>query len=180
MGNRQKTMTKPIDVLKKGLKALRKQNEAWKSKIQADLDAQKSITESDEEWLDGEGNLVDEELVIDLLENASDYDEGFAGLCETDKNVVQRLKILAGAIQVAAPLGKQKMEVYVIINISSACWSNFYPSTDPEVKESTNHPEKCSQSQAVFTKKENATPAQHIELWTKPHLTRSTTRSRHY
>ena len=80
MGNCQKTMTKPIDMLKKGLKALRKQNEARKLKIQADLDAQKSITESDEEWLDGEGNLVDEELVIDLLENASDYDEGFAPL----------------------------------------------------------------------------------------------------
>jgi hypothetical protein len=115
MGNRQKTVTKPIDVLKKGLKALRKQNEARKSKIQADLDAQKSITESDEEWLDGEGNLVDEERVIDLLENASDYDEGFAGLCETDKNVVQRLKILAGAIQVAAPLGKKRKRMLSLI-----------------------------------------------------------------
>ena len=115
MGNRQKTMTKPIDVLKKGLKALRKQNEARKSKIQADLDAQKSITESDEEWLDGEGNLVDEECVIDLLENASDYDKGFAGLCETDKIVVQRLKILAGAIQVAAPLGKKRKRMLSLI-----------------------------------------------------------------
>ena len=92
MGIRQKTMTKPIDVLNKGLKALRKQNEARKSKIQADLDAQKSITESDEEWLDREGNLVHEERVIDLLENASDYDEGFAGLCETDKNRLSRVR----------------------------------------------------------------------------------------
>jgi hypothetical protein len=51
----------PIDVLKKGLKTLRKQIDARKLKIQADLNAQKSITESDEAWLDGEGNLVDEE-----------------------------------------------------------------------------------------------------------------------
>ena len=108
-------MTKPIDMLKKGLKALRKQNEAQKSKIQADLDVQKSIMESDEEWLDGEGNLVDEELVIDLLEDASDYDEGFTGLCETDKNVVQRLKILAGAIQVAALLGKKRKHMLSLI-----------------------------------------------------------------
>ena len=42
--------------------------------------------ESDEAWLDGEGNPVDEECVIDLLENALDYDQGFAGLCEMDKN----------------------------------------------------------------------------------------------
>ena len=55
------------------------------------------------------------------------------------------------------------MEAYVIINISSVSWSNFYPSTGPEVKESTNRPEKSSQSQAVFTKKENATLAQCIE-----------------
>ena len=72
-------------MLKKGLKALRKQDDTQKLKIQADLDAQKRITESDEEWLDGEGNLVDEERVIDQLENASDYDEGFAGLREARK-----------------------------------------------------------------------------------------------
>jgi hypothetical protein len=42
------------------------------------LNAQKSITESDEAWLDGEGNPVDEERVVDLLENASDYDQGFS------------------------------------------------------------------------------------------------------
>ena len=46
MGNCQKTVTKPIDVLKKGLKGLRKQNEARKSKTQTDLDVQKSITRS--------------------------------------------------------------------------------------------------------------------------------------
>ena len=32
-------LTKPIDVLKKGIKALRKQIDSWKLKIQADLDA---------------------------------------------------------------------------------------------------------------------------------------------
>ena len=69
MGNRPKPTTKPIDTLEKGLMALRKQNDTRKLKIQADLDAQKRITESDEEWLDGEGNLVDEEHVIDQLEN---------------------------------------------------------------------------------------------------------------
>ena len=79
---------------------LRKQIDEWKSKIQADLNAQKSISERDEAWLDGDGNPVDEERVIDLLENASDYDQCFSELCEMDKDVVRRLKTLASAITV--------------------------------------------------------------------------------
>ena len=67
-------------MFKRGLKTLRKQTDSRKLKIQADLNAQKRITESDEAWLDGEGNLVDEERVINLLENASDYDQGFKSL----------------------------------------------------------------------------------------------------
>ena len=34
-----------------------------------------------------------------------DYNKGFSNLCKMDKNVVQRLKILAGAITV--PVGKK-------------------------------------------------------------------------
>jgi hypothetical protein len=44
-------MMNPVDVLKKGLQALRKEIDARKSRIQANLDAQRSITESDEAWL---------------------------------------------------------------------------------------------------------------------------------
>ena len=115
MGDCPKVMEMPIDMLKKGLKALKKHINARKSKIQADLDAQKSITESDEAWLDGEGNPVDEERVIDLLENASDYDQGFAGLCEMDKNVVRRLKILAGAIAAPTAVGKKRKGISSLI-----------------------------------------------------------------
>jgi hypothetical protein len=34
------------------------------------------LSESDEEWLDGEGNLIDEERVLELLENSSNYERG--------------------------------------------------------------------------------------------------------
>lgn len=82
---------------KKGLKILRKQLQldAWKSKIQ---DWFQSTEEHYGErrgmqWLNDEGNPIDdsEERVIDLVENASDYDQDF---CEMDKNVVQKLKTL--------------------------------------------------------------------------------------
>ena len=53
-------------------------------------------SESDEAWLDDEGNPIDdsdsEERVVDLLENASDYNQDFSELCEMLKNMVQRLK----------------------------------------------------------------------------------------
>ena len=102
---------------------LRKQTDAQTLKIQADLNAQKSITESDEAWLDGEGNLVDEERVIDLLENASDYDQGFSELCEIDKNVVQGLKILAGAITV--PVGKKRKRTVPPLSFCSSHTYSF-------------------------------------------------------
>ena len=37
-----------------------------KSKLQADLKAGKTLTSSDEDWLDGVGNLVDEECIVEV------------------------------------------------------------------------------------------------------------------
>jgi len=44
--------------------------------------------------LDGTGNLVNEEHVIDVLENASDYERGLEGLNITDRAIVQNLQTL--------------------------------------------------------------------------------------
>ena len=148
----------PIDVLKDGLNALRKQIDARKSKIQADLEAKKSITESDKAWLDGEGNPVDEERVVNLLENVSDYDQGFSDLCEMDKNVVQRLETLAGAITSSVPKGKKRKRMPPLY--CSELSINFYPSTGPEAKAN----ETTKEPTGIFTKKENATLGQRIEI----------------
>ena len=149
----------PIDMLKKGLNALRKQIDVQKSKIQANLKAKKHITESNKAWLDGEGNPVDEEHVVDFLENVSDYDKGFSNLCKTDKNVVQRLKILAGAITV--PVGKKLKRMPSLF--CSKLTINFHYSTGPEAKanETTNGKKNV---EPVFTKKENATLGQRIKI----------------
>ena len=58
------SMKNPLDSLKKGLHTLRNQVQEWKSRIEADLKAGKAISESDEEWLDGEGKLIGEEQVV--------------------------------------------------------------------------------------------------------------------
>ncbi|KAF8230439.1 hypothetical protein L208DRAFT_1281699, partial [Tricholoma matsutake] len=47
-------------------------------------------------WLDHNANLVDEQQVLEALENASDYEQGFVRLGGEQKGVVQRLCEAAG------------------------------------------------------------------------------------
>lgn len=54
-------MTNLLISLKKGLQALRKQIQSHRDKIDAKRKAGQDLMESDKEWLDGEGNLVDED-----------------------------------------------------------------------------------------------------------------------
>ena len=60
-----------IDVLKKGLKTLKKRVASRKTQLEADLKAGNIISAEDEEWLDGAENLVDEERVVEALDNES-------------------------------------------------------------------------------------------------------------
>ena len=87
---------KPLEVLKKRLKILQDQIEAKKEKLQAQLHAKKSTSSLDENWLDNKANLVDEQQVLDMLENASDYERGCKRLDETQKGIVRRLQEVAG------------------------------------------------------------------------------------
>ena len=88
---------KPIKTIKKGLNILKEQTHKQRTKLQADLQAKKKLSEQDKQWLDTEGNLVDEECVVDLLERASDYKRGLAQLDSNDKSVIQKLHDLANA-----------------------------------------------------------------------------------
>ncbi|KIK81932.1 hypothetical protein PAXRUDRAFT_154900 [Paxillus rubicundulus Ve08.2h10] len=69
---------KPLEILKKGLTKLQQQIRDQKTRLEGKLKAGQPLSDSDEEWLDNAGNLVDEERVGDTLDNASDYDP-FAG-----------------------------------------------------------------------------------------------------
>ena len=62
------------------------------------LNMKEKISDEDEEWLDNAGNMVDEEAVVDLLENASDYEHCLTRLQVTSqqKTLVEKLKVLGG------------------------------------------------------------------------------------
>ncbi|KAH9982065.1 hypothetical protein BGW80DRAFT_1247050 [Lactifluus volemus] len=77
-----------------GLQILQDQDQAQKSQIEADLKANKLLTQSDEEWLDGEGKLVDKEHVVQELKNASDYKWALQELNIRDQSIVERLQVL--------------------------------------------------------------------------------------
>jgi hypothetical protein len=64
----------PLKVLKKGLSILQQQVKAKKAQLEAKLRRDEKISDADEEWLDGNGNIVDEECVVEVLETASDYE----------------------------------------------------------------------------------------------------------
>ncbi|KAJ7462592.1 hypothetical protein FB451DRAFT_1180890 [Mycena latifolia] len=52
----------------------------------------------DEAWLDNDANHVDEDVLIDTLENASDYERGLSHLDLKQKRLVQKLQELAGGM----------------------------------------------------------------------------------
>ena len=73
-----------------------------------ELKAGQSILEADEEWLDGDGTLVDEERVVGAFENASDYEQYIEQLSPEDKAIVQRLQDLARGQGGVLPPKKRK------------------------------------------------------------------------
>ena len=54
------------------------------------------ISKSDQDWLDGAANLVDEECLIETMERAIDYDSGIAGLSPREWVIVEELMKLVG------------------------------------------------------------------------------------
>ncbi|KIK95657.1 hypothetical protein PAXRUDRAFT_140187, partial [Paxillus rubicundulus Ve08.2h10] len=109
-----------------------------KVKLLAELKAGRPISEVDQEWLDGDGNLIDEGWVVEALDEASYYEQGVERLDSQNKLVVQKLQKLAGGGRKSpntASVGSTKM------------------SSHEKIK-----PPAKSQ------KKENATLAQQIEI----------------
>ena len=88
----------PLDLLKKGLSKLKDSIKERKDNLLACLNRKEKISDEDEEWLDSAGNVVDEEAVVSLLENASDYEHGLTQLQVTSqqKTLVEKLKVLGG------------------------------------------------------------------------------------
>jgi len=72
--------SKLLKVLQKGLKVLTDCFKTKKEVLEAQLVERKAILPEDKQWLDYEANLVDKQRVLEDLEDASDYEWGFARL----------------------------------------------------------------------------------------------------
>lgn len=145
-----------INILKQGLTKLHNQNQERKARLTAKFQAGQSISEIDQEWLGGNGNLVNEEWVVGTLDNVSDYEQGLARLNSHDKTVADKLqKVAEGGGKSDAPSKKQKHRDFKIFDNLSVL-SIFF--VGPNTTESASC-EKIQPS-AKFHKKENTTLAQ--------------------
>jgi len=80
---------KPLDNLKKGFSKLSQRVKKKTDDLYAKLSQQEAISSADEQWLDGEGNTVDEQRILDILESASDYEQGVAQLDDNGQAIVK-------------------------------------------------------------------------------------------
>ncbi|KAF8261624.1 hypothetical protein EI94DRAFT_1705383 [Lactarius quietus] len=85
----------PLDILKRGFFLLKKCYAARKAELQAKWD---KLTVEDKHWLDNETNLIDEDLVLEALEAALDYERGISQLNDNQMTLIKRLREEAGDI----------------------------------------------------------------------------------
>ena len=105
----------PLHVLQKGLAKLKDSVRERKNNLLACLNRKERISDEDEEWLDNAGNTVDEEAVLDLLENTSDYEHSLAQLTAQQKILVEKLKELGGERKKNSLVRKQEKKLEGIL-----------------------------------------------------------------
>jgi hypothetical protein len=155
---------KPIEIVKKGLTRLQNQVQDRKTRLGAELRAGRPISDSDEEWLDNDGNLVDEERVVDALDHASDYEQELSRLNSHDKSILDKLQSLGNCAQSqSAPSKKRKRMTFLNAMIYSMLSLFAGPELPAVGGNARNDPQKVKQKPA-FTRKENATLGQRIEI----------------
>jgi len=77
------------------LDTLKRQIQTKKTKLE-ELQRKGKLSEVVQKWLDHEGNIVDEQLLLDKLDGASDYERAIERLDDTEKVLVRKLRALAG------------------------------------------------------------------------------------
>ena len=90
--------SKPLDILKKGLAKLKNSFKTKKEHLEAKLSRQESISSSDGQWLDNEGNTIDKQRVIETLKSSSNYEKGLENLDEAGKVIVKKLREWGGEL----------------------------------------------------------------------------------
>lgn len=106
---------KPLDILKKGYAKLEQDIKSKKAKLSAKLSQGETISTSEEQWLDNDGNLIDEQQTLDILESASNYESAVAELDEGQKAIVKKLRQLAGDLAPEVPAKKRTRTYFITL-----------------------------------------------------------------
>ena len=106
---------KPLEILRKGLDNLWKKISAKRDHLLAQLADKKSISSSDEHWLDNDANIAKEQFLLDTLDKESDYERGIENLDDKGKAIVMKLRELARDLLPKAT-NKRKREFIVIFS----------------------------------------------------------------
>ena len=86
----------PLNALKKASSKLKKSFEKWRKDLLDRLAKKEQLSDDDENWLDNDGNLVNEQRVIDTLDTASDFKWGSERLSDEEETALQQLRLAAG------------------------------------------------------------------------------------
>jgi hypothetical protein len=149
---------KPVEMLRKGLAKLRRQISDRKTSLEAALKASQPVSEADQDWLDNEGNLIDEECVVDLLDHASDFERGLERLNSHEQSLVENLRLLAGD---KTPSKKRKCMNFFNFKFCA----NPGPFSGPELNPSSQSEQKdIVKPLRTGPGRENATLIQQIEI----------------
>ena len=121
-------------------------NKSHKKKLSAKIARAKTISSSDEDWLDGEASTIDEQCIIDTLESASLYDRGLECLDKNGKAIMRQLRELAGdLVKVAGNKRKCTPFLMPIENKSLTMLAKF-----PHTRKSLKHPRRNLISQPLL------------------------------
>jgi ribosome assembly protein YihI (activator of Der GTPase) len=100
--------TPALEILRKGLNALKNQVKKRKDALLERLNKKEKISAADEEWLDQGANHIEEDQLLDKLETVSDYERGLARLDSKEKGMVEKLEALGRDSKGTAPAVSNK------------------------------------------------------------------------
>ncbi len=103
---------KPLDILKKGFAKLIQMIKKKRDNLNVKLSQQEDISSVDEQWLDNEGNTIDEQCILEKLKSASDYETRVTQLDNNGKAIMKKLRELAGDLDLPAKVARKKWKHY--------------------------------------------------------------------
>jgi hypothetical protein len=102
----------PLEILKRGYSEFLRKIKDRKDKLNVKLSRGEAISTSDEQWLDNEGNTINEERILETLELAPDYNRAVAELDSNGQEIVRKLRDWAGCGASAKVAGNKRKHAY--------------------------------------------------------------------